>query len=260
MTFIWTALFRWSRHVDSAKFFVGSNFLFYVLYILLLFRPLFIHDIGQGGGAFAAGMYIMILSPIHLALAFMAVLVFKKTRSSQALNKALLYVGLPAVTLALGYLIAERQNEVEEINSQAYFERLNRESEEEALKNSKTILQFESFLNLFSSDTTFQKAHTNLPLAVFHLNENLEVDTVTHYYDHGWKAFKFPESGLTWAYSDWEYLKKESTERVVSRKEGNFMVDYNFRYDNGWELFDIKKRRITGANPAQALNSAAPRP
>ncbi|MHC2991620.1 hypothetical protein OB13_08490 [Pontibacter sp. HJ8] len=259
MTFIWTALFRWSRKIDSANFFVGSNCGIYVLYILLLFRPLFIHDLGKGGGAFAAGMYIMILSPIHLALTFIAVLIFKKTTSSKRLSKALLLIGLPAATLALGYLIADRKNDVEERNSQVYFEELNRESENEAIRNSRSVQQFESFLKMFSSDSAFQKSRTNLPLAVFQLNENLEVDTVTHYYDHNWKPFKFQENNLTWTYTDWEYLKKKSTERVISRKEENFIVDYNFRFDNDWELFDIKKRKITGANPAQAINSATPR-
>lgn len=248
MVFIWVGLFRWSKKTDSAKYLVGANFIIYLFYILLLFRPLFIEELGSGGGGFAAGMYIMILSPIHLTLTFLAVVIFNKVFSSQILGKGLLIIGLPAAALVLGFFIANRKNTAEEINSQLSIEKINRELKAEEIKNIQTAQQFESFLVQFSSDSAFQKAHTNLPLAVFFLNENLEVDTVDHYYDHNWEPFRFPKQNLLWVINEWEYIRKKSSEKVISRTEEDFRVNYNFKFNKEWELFDIKKVRITSAN------------
>lgn len=243
MTFIWTYLYRWSRKFNSSKYFVGGNFIIFIFYTIALFRPLFIEDLGRGGGSFATGMYILIITPIHLLLTYIVTILFAKSEKSIKLKQGLLLIGLPLAMLVLGYLIANKINEKEEIKTQSFYENLNREIEKDKIKNSRDIIEFRDFLRKFTSDSIFQKSHTNLPLAIYLLNDSLKVDSVFHYYDYDWKPFLTEIKNITWTFNNWDYLEKKTSERTISRIENNLIIDYNFRFDDTWELFNIKKRK-----------------
>ncbi len=243
LLFIWTALFRWSsKRIAFARYFIIGNFIIYLFYTLALFRPLFIEDLGRGGGAFSAGMMIIIIAPLHLALAYISVLLFSRTDKEGKLTKILRNVGLPAVAIVVGYLISEKQNSIAELKNQGYFEELKRQDEIEKRENSKTHQEFKIFLSNFTADSVYQLEHINLPVPVFYINDSLEIDSVIHYYKHQWPYHLLGLENDVEIYNDWEFNNRKSDEKVIRLSQENKQTEYYFKVVDGqWQLREIKK-------------------
>jgi len=242
MMLIWIYLLRWSGKTKYARYFIIGNLVIYLFYIIALFKPLFIPEFGRGGGAFVSEMLIMIISPIHLALVYIAVLIFIKTEKIKWANNILTTVGLPVAMLFLGYLIAEQKNLEKNRKNQLLHKEFKKRQEAERIRNSKNVEEFESFLVKFYTNQSFQKSHTKLPLPVFFLNDSLQVDSVNHYYEYSWVPLLQDYKKIVLTYNSWKYLDIKSSEKVISQIENDFRVDYNFRFNDDWELFEIKKR------------------
>lgn len=242
---IWTYLIKWANKTTTAKYFAVANLVIYICYVLALFVPLFDTSPGNSGRAFAAGMMIMIASPVHLLVTFLIVLIFRASEESILLRKIFLIIGLPTATLIWGYLIAEKILDEEDRKTQILNANFQKEIEKEKAENSRSLVQFEKFLSEFTSDTVFQKGHTRLPLAIFYLNKSLEFDSVKHYYAHNWKPFRFNINQAFTIFDHREHSGKKSEEWAISRKEGTLKIDYHFKYDGGeWELTEVKKRSL----------------
>ena len=242
MISIWVFLLRWARKFRTASYIVIANFAIYITYIIWLFKPLFFSNSLDGGESFAIGMTIMIFPPFHLLLTYLTILLFIKSDKSIILRKVTLYIGLPLSGVILGYLLQEKKVEIENTKDQKRFKSLQQELKNEELANSKTLNNFNSFLEKFTKDESFQKSHTKLPLATYILNNRLEVDSVYHNYEYQWKPQLTDFNKSIWIFQNWDYFKTKSSQRTLSKIEKDTITDYNFEFDKSWKLCNIKKR------------------
>lgn len=238
---LWGLILQKVSRSNAAKVIVLGNIIIYILYTLYFFKPFFDTELGRGGGAFAAGMYIYILTPLHLLTVYFAVLIFNNLREISWLKQLSTFVVLPVVAMAFGYSFAVKQQEKADDKQQQYFSALEEKLEQEEINNSRSEADFEKFMLRFISDSTFQLNHMRLPLAEYYLTPELKTDTVNHYYEHTVPYLLKGRGAGYFIYDNWENKEIVSSKRTLVVNENDWRVHYNFSYDGKWELVEIHK-------------------
>ncbi|WP_276497775.1 hypothetical protein [Pontibacter litorisediminis] len=241
MMFLWGLILQKVSRSNAAKVVVLGNVAVYILYTFYFFKPFFDIEAGRGGGAFAAGIYIYILTPLHLLAVYFAVLIFNNFRDIAWLKQILTFVVLPAMAIAFGYSFAVKQQEIADDKQQQYFSELNKRLEQEEISNSRSEADFERFISRFVSDSAFQLDHMRLPLPEFYLTSELTTDTVNHYYEHAVPYFLKGGGAGYFIYDDWENNEIVSSKRTLVVNENGWRVHYHFSYDGKWKLVEIQK-------------------
>lgn len=255
--FLWGLILQKVSSSKVAKVIVLGNVAVYIFYTLCFFKPIFDIEAGRGGGAFAAGMYIYILTPLHLLAVYFAVIIFNNFRAISWLKQLLAFLVLPTMAMAFGYSFAVKQQETADEKQQQYFTALERRLEQEEINNSRSEADFEDFILHFVSDSAFQLEHMRLPLPEFYLTSELRTDTVNHYYEHAVPHFLKGRGSGFFVYNDWGNEQTASSQRTLVVNENDWRVLYHFRYDGKWELVEVQKYKPH--QPLPSRNKSLPK-
>ncbi|SFG90857.1 hypothetical protein [Pontibacter chinhatensis] len=255
--FLWGLILQKVSSSRVAKVIVLGNVAVYIFYTLCFFKPIFDIEAGRGGGAFAAGMYIYILTPLHLLAVYFAILIFNNFREISWLKQLLTFVVLPVMAIAFGYNFAVKQQETVDKKQRQYFTALEKRLEQKEVNNSRSEADFESFILHFVSDSAFQLEHIRLPLPEFYLTSELETDTVNHYYEHTVPYLLKGRGTGFFVYNDWENEEIASSKRTLVVNENDWRAHYHFRYDGKWVLVEIQKYKPH--QPLPSRNKSLPK-